>query len=138
MTVPVLSLSSQFAAHLDVDVLVIGVQKTDDGPKLLNDDAEFQALAASLASIGITGGQDEVRRLPTVDGVTARSLALVGVGATLVTNELRYAGGSAARQIRGASSLGLALPAPTPEDAIAILEGAAVGAYAYLPFRTPG
>jgi leucyl aminopeptidase len=137
MTVPVLSISSQSPGDLDVDVLVIGVQKTDTGPKLLSDDDRFSSLADSLVSIGITGGQDEVRRLPASPGVAARSLALVGVGATIGTNELRYAAGSAARQVRGATSLGLALPEATADDLLAILEGAAIGAYGYLTFRTP-
>ena len=138
MTVPALRISSQTPADLDVDVLVIGVQKTDEGPRLLTDDEHFVALADSLASIGITGATDEVRWLPASPGITARSLALVGVGATLGTNELRYAAGSAARQVRGATSLGLALPAETPDDLLAILEGAAIGAYGYLTFRTAG
>ena len=138
MTVPALRISSQSPADIDVDVLVIGVQKTDAGPRLLIADERFAALADSLASIGITGGQDEVRRLPTSPGITARSLALVGVGSTFGTNELRYAAGSAARQVRGATSLGLALPAETADDLLAILEGSAIGAYSYLTFRTAG
>ena len=137
MTVPALSVSSQSPADLDVDVLVMGVQKTESGPKLLSDDPHFEELAGSLVSIGITGGQDEVRRLPASSGVAARSIALVGVGATLGTNELRYAAGSATRQIRGTVSLGLALPAETPEHLLAVLEGAAIGAYSYLTYRTP-
>jgi leucyl aminopeptidase len=137
MTVPVLSVSSQPIADLDVDVLVIGVRKTASGPQLLADGSQFEALAATLAAIGISGAQDEVRRLPTVAGIAARSLALVGVGGSLGTNELRYAAGTAARQVRGAVSLGMALPAETADDLLAILEGAAIGAYSYLTFRTP-
>jgi leucyl aminopeptidase len=135
MTVPALRTSSEPAVDLEVDVLVIGVQKSADGPRLLSDAPEFQGLADSLEAIGITGGQDEVRRLPGVGG-SARSLALVGVGPTLDVNALRYAAGSAARQVRGASTLGIALPATTPDELLAVLEGAAIGAYAYSEFRT--
>jgi leucyl aminopeptidase len=138
MTVPVLSVSSQSPADLDVDVLVIGVQKADTGPRLLSDDARFATLGESLDSIGITGGLDEMRRLPAFAGIAARSLALIGVGPTIAANELRYAAGSAARQIRGAMSLGIALPADTEDELLAILEGAGIGAYSYLVFRTPG
>src|ERR1700712_1255736 len=143
MTVPALSVSPATEADLDVDVLVIGVQKTESGPRLLLDNPLFTALGDSLVGIGITGAQDEVRRLPAPDGIAARSLALVGVGvgvgvgATIATNELRYAAGSAARQIRGVTSLGFALPAETAEYLLAILEGAGIGAYSYLTFRTP-
>jgi leucyl aminopeptidase len=135
MTVPSLRVSSKSISDLNVDVLVLGVQKTEDGPRLLTDDPKFVELAESLRGIGITGGADEVRRLPVV-GISARSLALVGVGATLGVNELRYAAGSAARQIRGATSLGFALPTETADDLLAVLEGAAIGAYSYLTFRS--
>jgi leucyl aminopeptidase len=138
MTVPSLSVSSQPATDLDVDVLVIGVQKTDDGPKLLSDVTAFGSLAGSLGGIGITGAVDEVRRLPAVAGVAARSIALVGVGTSIDANGLRYAAGSAARQIRGVTSLGFDLPAETADDLLAILEGAAIGSYSYLVYRTPG
>jgi len=135
MTVPALRVSSKSVADVEADVLVLGVQKTDDGPRLLSEDPKFSELAGSLRGIGITGGVDEVRRLPAT-GIAAHSLALVGVGPTLGTNELRYAAGSAARQIRGAQSLGFALPTETPDDLLAILEGAAIGAYSYRTFRS--
>ena len=135
MTVPALRVSSKSATDLKVDVLVLGVRKTEDGPRLLSDDPKFAELAGSLGDIGITGGVDEVRRLPAI-GIAARSLALVGIGPVLGTNELRYAAGSAARQIRGATSVGLALPTETPDDLLAVLEGAGIGAYSYLTFRT--
>jgi leucyl aminopeptidase len=135
MTVPALSISRSPAPDLDADVLVLGVQKTPDGPKLLSDDPAFATLADSLVGIGISGGVDEVRRLPA-SGIAARSLALVGIGPTLGSTELRYAAGSAARQIRGIASLAVALPAGSRDDLLAILEGAGIGAYSYLPFRT--
>jgi leucyl aminopeptidase len=135
MTVPSLHVTSDSPLSLDVDVLVIGVQKTESGPRLLSDDGAVLRLQDSLAAIGITGAQDEVRRLPAVDGAP-KSLALVGVGTTLGTNELRYASGSAARQLRGVASIALALPTATPQDALAVLEGAAIGAYSYVAYRS--
>jgi leucyl aminopeptidase len=135
MTVPELRVSPNPVSDLDVDVLVLGVQKTDDGPKLLSSDPAFASLADSLAAIGITGGVDEVRRLPS-SGIAARSLALVGVGPVLGTNELRYAAGSASRQVRGVATLGVDLPTIDSEQLLAVLEGAAIGAYSYLEFRS--
>jgi leucyl aminopeptidase len=135
MTVPDLSISPTAVTDLEVDVLVLGVRKTDDGPRLEVEDPTFDELAQSLVSIGITGGVDEVRRLPFA-GIAAKSLALVGLGSSLGVNELRYAAGSAGRQIRGATSLGLALPATDPDELLAVLEGAAIGAYAYEEYRT--
>jgi leucyl aminopeptidase len=136
MTVPALHITSDSPLTLDVDVLVIGVRKTDSGPKLLTEDATLLALQDSLAAIGVTGAQDEVRRLPAVEG-SPKSLAFVGVGSgsTLGANELRYASGSAARQLRGVGSIALALPTTSADELLAVLEGAALGAYAYTEYR---
>jgi leucyl aminopeptidase len=135
MRVPSLRVTSKPAAEAKADVLVLAVQKTDSGPRLLSDDPQLATVADALTGIGMTGAVDEVRRLPA-PGIAAGSLALVGIGPTLGSNELRYAAGSASRQIRGATTLAIALPATTPDAAQAILEGAAIGAYAYTEFRS--
>jgi leucyl aminopeptidase len=135
MTVPSLRVTSDSPLILDVDVLVVGVLKSADGPRLLTELPELLVLQDSLISIGITGAQDEVRRLPALGG-SARSIALVGIGGRLGTNELRYASGAAARLLRGATSLALALPTESRDDLLAILEGAAIGAYAYNEHRS--
>ena len=117
-------------------MLVLGVQKTDAGPKLLTDDPSFAELGSQLASIGFAGSADELRRLPAV-GAASGSVALIGIGSTVGVNELRYAAGSATRQLRGAATIALALPAGTDDELGAVLEGGAIGAYAYNEFRTP-
>lgn len=135
MTVPELSLSPAPALTIEGDVLVLGVRKTDDGPQLVSDSPDLQPLQLSLEAIGVTGAQDEVRRLPGTVGST-ESLALVGLGSGEVTvDDLRYAAGSAARQLRGVTSLVFALPASTEAEVLAVLEGAALGAYAYTDYR---
>lgn len=135
MTVAELHTSTLPALSVEADVLVLGVHSTDDGPRLLTDAPEFVELQASLASIGVTGAQDEVRRLPFSPGAS-ESLALVGLGSADVSPDtLRYAAGSVARQLRGIGSLALALPVTSAADALAVLEGAAMGAYAFTQFR---
>ncbi len=135
MTVAALSTSSSAPSEIEADVLVIGVRKTDDGPQLLSDDAALQPLALRLEAIGVTGGLDEVRRIPFEYG-RSESLALVGVGSgEITTDDLRYAAGSAARQLRGIESIVFGLPADSSEAALAILEGAAIGAYSYVDYR---
>ena len=117
-------------------MLVLGVQRTDDGPRLASDIPELADLALSLEAIGVTGAQDEVRRLPGTHGAT-ESIALVGLGTgEVTTNDLRYAAGSAARQLRGVESLVFGLPTSSPDDVLAVLEGAALGAYAYTAYRS--
>jgi leucyl aminopeptidase len=136
MTVPALSTSTLPLLEIEGDVLVLGVRKTDEGPRIAVDGDAFTELQLSLEAIGVTGSQDEVRRLPGAGGAT-ESIALVGLGAGDVTaDDLRYAAGSAARQLRGVGSLVLGLPTSSDEDVLAVLEGAALGAYAYTAYRT--
>jgi len=135
MTVPSLSASTESALTIEAGALVFGVQKTPDGPRVLGETDEAAVLQDILASIGVTGAQDEVRRLPAMVGA-ATSIALVGIGTTLGANELRYAAGSAARQLRGTGSLVFAIPTETREDLLAVLEGAAIGAYSYNEYRS--
>ena len=136
MTVPTLSVTDSPILSIPADVLVIGVRSTDDGPRLATDDATLLALEPTLTLIGVSGSVDEVRRLP-LDGAAAASLALVGLGsATIGANELRYAAGSAARQLVGVDSLVIALPAQNEDELLAVLEGAAIGAYSYTVHRS--
>ena len=136
MTVPFLSIARKSPLSLDTDVLVLGVRDTDDGPKLLWADATFAELASSLAAIGVTGGADELVRLPTSIG-NARSIALVGLGSSAPgADNLRYAAGTAARRITGVSSLVIALPTTSSAELLAVLEGAAIGGYAYTTYRS--
>lgn len=132
---PVLSTTPTPLLEIEGDVLVLGVLKTDDGPRLATDDGALADLQLTLAAIGVTGAQDEVRRLPGTHGAT-ESIALVGLGSGAVTvDDLRYAAGSVARQLRGIDSLVLGLPASTDDELLAVLEGAALGAYVFTDYR---
>lgn len=134
MTVPSLNVSSESATELTADVLVIGVHSTDDGPRLASDLPELSALGSQLVSLGVSGGKDELRRLPGVGA--AASIALIGLGSGETTPaSLRYAAGSAARQLVGVDSLVIALPVTGTADVLAVLEGAGIGAYSYTKYR---
>ena len=136
MTVSALSVSPEPILSIAADILVVGVASTEDGPVLLTDVAEILALQPSLAGIGVTGSADEITRLPFADAA-ASSLALVGVGGTKPgADALRAASGSAARQLRGIGSIAIALPATTSDELLAVLEGAAMGAYQYTQYRS--
>ncbi|WP_207456667.1 leucyl aminopeptidase [Desertivibrio insolitus] len=131
MTVPALSLSSSPASEIDGDVLVVGVRQAKDAPELLVPD---EALAALLEPLGVTGAADEVVRAPGVGA--ARSVAFVGVGESVDADALRYAAGSATRQLRGLDTVVLELPVSGEHEAVAVLEGAAIGAYAFTAYRS--
>lgn len=136
MTVPSLSLTLESPLSLGVDVLVLGVQATDDGPRLLSDDDAFRDLAASLEPIGVTGGVDELVRLPGSVG-NARSIALVGIGSSAPNlDTLRYAAGTAARRLTGVTSIALALPTTSSAEVFSVLEGAGIGGYSYTAYRS--
>jgi leucyl aminopeptidase len=136
MTVPSLTLSAESPLSLTADVLVLGVRATDDGPRLVAEDAAFADLAAGLAAIGVTGGVDELVRVPASIG-SARSIALVGIGSSAPTEDtLRYAAGTATRRLTGVASLVFALPTLSSAEVLAVLEGAAIGAYSYTAYRS--
>jgi leucyl aminopeptidase len=139
MAAPTLSLSSRppLAGDSDEvapDVLLLGVQKTDAGPRLLSDDPAFAGVAAALPQLGATGAADELRRLPAVEG-SDTPIALIGLGKEVTADSLRAAAGAAARQLLGIERLAIALPAASAAEAQAVLEGAGVGAYAYTAYR---
>jgi leucyl aminopeptidase len=135
MAVPVLAISTTDPRETSAEVLVLGVRKTPDGPQLAADTGLFPSVASALAGIAATGGVDELRRLPALDGSTA-SIALIGLGGgELTPDSLRYAAGSAARQLTGIERLALALPVTDAAAALAVAEGAAIGAYAYTGYR---
>lgn len=130
---------------LDGDALVVGVRKGDNGPVLLNsplDAAETSTLNESLTSLGVTGGADELLRLPAPSSIKARVLVLAGLGKTdsqnaaPSTEALRRAAGSAVRQLAGLNTVILALPATEAAQLAAIAEGAALGAYSYQAHRS--
>lgn len=123
--------------------LVVAVAQGKQGPRLLESPlpkAEGAALQDSLTSLGITGAMDEVTRLPATDSLKAGVLVLTGIGPvegnSPEAESLRRAAGSAARQLTGLSKVVFALPAPTVEQAAAVAEGVALGAYSFANHRS--
>ncbi len=136
MTVPALAVSTESALDQSVDVLVLGVSSTESGPQLRTELADFDAIKSSLSALGVTGAEDELRRLPSPN-TSVGSIALIGLGSgEPTTNSLRRAAGSAARQLIGAGSLAFALPTADDAGVQAVLEGAAIGAYSFSAYRS--
>jgi len=136
VTLPALSLSSVDPAQAEGDVLVLAVASGADGPRILPE-GTHAPLERVLDALGVSGAVDELTRLPAGDGIAAASVALIGVGADeLDANALRRAAGAATRQLRGVASIVLGLPFVGAEEAAAILEGAAIGAYVFAGRQT--
>ncbi|PXA67559.1 leucyl aminopeptidase [Cryobacterium arcticum] len=133
MTVPRVSVTAQPALESTADVLVIGAVQGKDGPTLFAAPG-FEQIAAQLEAVGVSGAKDQVVRFAPVVG-TAAGIAVVGLGSVVTTDSLRYAAGSAVRQLTGASTLAIAFPLTDADQAAAVLEGAALGGYAFTTYR---
>lgn len=138
MTVPTLSLSTESARGSTADILIVASLQTDDGVRLLADaslgDDLIKLVTAQLPLLNVTGARDEVVRLVSTVG-TPRTVAVVGLGRQVSTDALRYAAGSAVRQLTDATSVAFAVPLHDADQVEAVLEGAALGGYSYTAYR---
>jgi len=132
MTVSILTTSTTAATDIEGDVLVVGVRKTTTGPELVLD---VDGLSDVLSSLGVTGARDELVRLPG-SAVRASSIALIGMGDAVDAEAVRYAAGSAVRQLTGVDRVVLGLPVAGAREALAALEGAAIASYEFDAFRS--
>ncbi|MFE2495390.1 leucyl aminopeptidase [Streptomyces scopuliridis] len=141
-----LTLSTAGAATLRADAIVIGVAKGAKGPVVAPgaeavDKAFDGKLASVLETLGASGAEGEVTKLPVLSGLKAPVLLAVGLGpvpekdATYGAEPLRRAAGVAARALSGAKKAAFALPVEASEDVEAIAEGALLGAYAFTAYQ---
>ncbi|UOW00584.1 leucyl aminopeptidase [Agrococcus sp. SCSIO52902] len=119
MPIPALSIIAR-PEDATAELTVHGVTAGDE-PAAQGFDPEL------LSGLGITGKREQVTRA-VVDG---RAVAFVGLGDDLSSARLREVAGAAVRALRDVPSLALALPVTTTDDVLAVLEGAALGAYRY-------
>ncbi|MBB1246077.1 leucyl aminopeptidase [Streptomyces durbertensis] len=148
-----LTLSTSSAATLRADAVVVGVAQGADGATspLLAAGAEAVnesfggRLAAVLETLGATGREGEVTKVPSADGMKAPLVLAVGLGQspdkdeTYGTETLRRAAGAAARALTGSRKAAFALPVEGDAEALAaVCEGALLGAYAFDAYRGDG
>ncbi|WP_413798802.1 leucyl aminopeptidase [Streptomyces iranensis] len=137
-----LTLSTSSAAALRADAVVVGVAKGAKGPVVAVgaeavDKAFGGKLAAVLETLGATGAEGEVTKLPAASGLKAPVVLAVGLGEVPAKDDgydaetLRRAAGAAARALSGSKKGAFALPIEDPADATAVAEGALLGAYTY-------
>jgi leucyl aminopeptidase len=144
--VTALTLSTSSAAALRADAVVVGVAKGPKGPVLAPGAEEIDKafggkLAATLETLGASGAEGEVTKLPSTGGVKAPVVLAVGLGEApgrggqYTAEVLRRAAGVAARTLAGAKKGGFALPLADPDAAEAVGQGALLGAYAFTAYR---
>jgi len=134
------NLQNKDVASVSADAVVLAVASTDDGPRLLADlPRALRWLPGALGSLGVSGSADEVVKVPSAGGASAGVLVLAGVGRVQGDRPgreaLRRAAGAAARACAGLPVVALGLPAADVDDAVAAVEGALLGAYAYSTYK---
>lgn len=104
------------------EIVVHGVVRGDDGPAVEGFEGAY------LERLGLKGARDEVARTVIDD----RTVVFVGLGDEVNSESLRAASAVAVRSLGDVPSIVLNLPVGDDADARAVLEGAALGAYAFV------
>ncbi|MFE0175814.1 leucyl aminopeptidase [Streptomyces sp. NPDC059002] len=147
-----LTLSTAAASGLRADAIVVGVAKGagSKGGLVVSSGAEAVdkaydgKLASVLETLGATGAEGEVTKLPAPSGFKAPVVVAVGLGEvpkkdeTYGTDALRRAAGTVARALTGVKKAAFALPVEDAGDAGAIAEGALLGAYSFDAYKDQG
>jgi leucyl aminopeptidase len=146
-TVTALTLSTSSPAGLRVDAVVVGVATGPKGPVVASgaediDKAFDGKLAATLETLGATGGEGEVTKLPAPSGFKTPVVLAVGLGDVpsgkdgYPAESLRRAAGVAARTLSGAKKAAFALPNGDAAATEAVALGALLGAYTFTAYRS--
>ncbi|MEU1176306.1 leucyl aminopeptidase [Streptomyces sp. NPDC005820] len=144
-----LTLSTAAAPGLRADAIVIGVAKGVKGPIVAPgsepvDQAYDGRLAGVLETLGATGAEGEVTKLPAPAGFKAPLVLAVGLGAepekdaAYDAEALRRAAGVAARALTGSKKAAFALPLTDAGDVGAVAEGVVLGAYSFDVYKQNG
>ncbi|MFD8070234.1 leucyl aminopeptidase [Streptomyces parvulus] len=148
-----LTLSTAAAPGLRADAIVIGVAKDTSarsqglvvapGAEAV-DKAYDGRLVGVLETLGASGAEGEVTKLPAPSGFKAPLVVAVGLGAqpekdaAFDAEALRRAAGVAARTLAGAKKAAFALPLSEAADAGAVGEGVLLGAYSFDAYKEQG
>ncbi|MFF8904140.1 leucyl aminopeptidase [Streptomyces olivaceoviridis] len=150
-----LTLSTAAAPGLRADAIVIGVAKGAQGPVVAPgaeavDKAYDGKLAGVLETLGASGAEGELTKLPAPAGFKAPLVVAVGLGAQPADKDgedgedggpgydaeaLRKAAGVAARALAGSKKAAFALPVDSPGAIGAIGEGILLGAYSFDTYK---
>lgn len=147
-----LTLSTAAAPGLRADAIVIGVAKGTKGPVVAPgaeavDKAYDGKLAGVLETLGASGAEGELTKLPAPAGFKAPLVVAVGLGAEpdaksedagYDAEALRKAAGVAARALAGSKKAAFALPVDGPGAVGAIGEGVLLGAYSFDLYKENG
>jgi leucyl aminopeptidase len=125
------------------DVLVVGAYSTESGialtPEAATVDEALGGVLAKLGGSGFKGKAGEVFLSPSSGGVSATSIAVLGLGpeSGLDPPALRRAAGSAGRRLADFKSIICALPGG-PDSMSAAAEGLILGTYRFITYKSEG
>jgi leucyl aminopeptidase len=133
---PKMSIVSRSAA-LTADAIVVAVQSTARGPRLVPGAEPVAAaldgtLPAALEAVGATGKPNEVVKIPTLGRAGFPLVVAAGIGPDADAEALRRGVGAALRALTDKRTVHLAIDGPTG----ALAEGAALGAYAFTEYKS--
>jgi leucyl aminopeptidase len=147
--VTTISLASGDAHQAKTDAIVIGIARGSDGKPVLApgseavDTALKRRLLATLVSLGASGKAGECHRVATFGATAAPLVVAVGLGVAprrgrpFKAEALRRGAGAAVRSLAGSRRVTLSLPIASDDETLrAVAEGALLGAYEYLRYRT--
>ncbi|MFF9218784.1 leucyl aminopeptidase [Streptomyces viridosporus] len=148
-----LTLSTAAVPGLRADAIVIGVAKgaaSRSGSLVVAPGAEDLdkaydgRLAGVLETLGASGAEGEVTKLPAPAGFKAPLVVAVGLGdrpekdTAYDTEALRAAAGVAARALAGSKKVAFALPLADADAVGAVAEGVLLGAYSFDAYKGNG
>ncbi|MFI8994771.1 leucyl aminopeptidase [Streptomyces sp. NPDC053542] len=142
-----LTLSTSSAATLRADAVVVGLAKGAKGPVVAPGAEAVETafdgkLADVLETLGASGAEGEVTKVPGGSGLKAPVVLAVGLGEAPAEGEgydneaLRRAAGAAARALTGTKKAAFALPVADADAVAAVSEGALLGAYSFTAYRS--
>ncbi len=125
------------------DVVVVGVVRTDKGPRPAPGGEGVAAaygrkFGPLLSTLGFSGKPGEVAKVPTGGVLRSPLLVLVGLGSPDAAGPaaVRRAAGVAARSISNAATVALALPATDTDHVRAVVEGFMLGGYTFGAYKS--
>ncbi|GAB3260821.1 leucyl aminopeptidase [Nocardioides dilutus] len=144
---PSYTLRNANPAKIRCDAVVVGLVSTAKGAVVAEGGEEVakafgRKLRPLLVTFGATGKAGEVVRVPGGAATKAGLVVFVGLGkpargGAVPSQAVRRAAGAAARAVTNAASVALALPAESPEQLRAVVEGYALGGYTYTTYKKP-
>ena len=142
---PSYTLRNASPAKTRCDAVVVGLVSTSKGAVVAEGGEDVakaygRKLRPLLVTLGAEGKRGEVLRVPGGDELKAGLVVFVGLGKAepgggLSPEALRRAAGAVARSVTNAASVALALPAGTPAQLRAVVEGYALGGYTYTTYK---